>query len=331
MAVFHFENEQDLIDLIERIHGGEEVAVEGLSFSKNLHSETRLPLGYNSEIPASFIDAYYKNQQSLLRIIALVQNGSSDIKTLTVAQQEEFQFKVKVEKGSSQFSDNALELLEKLGMEAVGNMTGDQTLIAILGLALLGFSGWGIRAYLQYRKEIRLEEIASGDRKSMLETFQVASTEHSKAYQKIVEIMSQQGAVGEKAADAADRINSNKLRAASLVNETEFDEVHISREEARELRSGSRRKASTKIISQEMRVVDVNTSDPDRTTIVLEDVSSEDQLKVTYHDRVIEGAKSKLVYKALENRETAIFKLSIKFIEGDVISTEIIDVSEVEE
>lgn len=278
-------------------------------------------------MPASFIDAYYKNQQNLLRIVALVQNGNSDIKTLTATQLEEFQFKVKVEIGSSEFSDNALELLGKLGLEAVGNMTGEQTLIAILGLALLGFSAWGIRAYLQQRKEVRLEEIAAGERKSMLEAFQASDASHSKTYQNIVEIMSRQGVVGEKAANTADEINSNKLRAASQVAETEFDGIHISKNEARELRSGSRRKSSTKVILQEMRVVDVNTSDPVQTTIILEDIASGEQVKVSYHDRVIESDKSEIVFNALQNRETAMFKLSIKYIKGDIISTEIIDVA----
>ena len=106
---------------------------DSVHFGEDFSLVVRLPEGYHSEVPAPFLDSYYRQQQQLLRIIALIENGNSDIKTLTSAQLEQYQFKLQVKDGSSELSDNTQELLTRLATEAFGKMTGDQAMVVVLG------------------------------------------------------------------------------------------------------------------------------------------------------------------------------------------------------
>jgi len=138
------------------------------------------------------------------------------------------------------------------------------------------------------------------------------------------------GEFSSRGADTAEAINSGRLRAASGVDETEIGGIHISGDQARELRASLRRKSSKRTVTQDMRVVDVNTADPASTTIILEDPITGDQVKVTYSDRLVQDSQRGIVHSALQERTPASFTLKVTEIEGDIISTEIVAVKPAE-
>jgi len=180
------EGPEDAIALVRSLSENGEIDFSELNFGPGFSLNIRLPRGFDSEIPASYIDSYFRHQQQLFRVVALVENGNSDIKTLTSAQLEKYEFKVKVSKGSSEFSDNTPGLIARLGVEAIGKMDGTQALIALLGLAAIVATGWGVLAYIQSRKETRLEELATGERRKMLETFEATTAKNADTYRDIV-------------------------------------------------------------------------------------------------------------------------------------------------
>lgn len=256
----------------------------------------------------------------------MIENGNADIKSLTSEQLEKYEFKVKVTKGSSGLEDNLPDILRNMATEAFGKMNGVEAAVTILGLAVIVACGWGFLSYLQNRKETRLEEIRSHERLRAIESFNATSTENAEIYRKTLEIMRNTGQIPRRAADAAETIQSSRLRALAQTNQTEIDNVLVLKTEAKELRSGSRRKSVTSTITKEMKVTDVNVADPANTTIILENLASGEQTKVTYRDRFIGDLKSGIVHRALQTRGSAIFTLRIKEIEDEVVSTEILDV-----
>lgn len=293
--------------------------------------ELNLPEGYHSEVPAQFITAFHRKQQNIYRIVALIKNDSWDARTLTQEQLDLYEYRLEVRKGSSELEDNAKEILTALLKEAVTKMTPDQIFYILGGAILLFGTVWGFKAYLNYRKEIRLEEISSDDKSRALDSIDLGQENTAEAYKKVIDVLERQGPEGRKIAHAADDTNAQMLRAAGLTNAVEIGGIHLSRDEARELRTSSRRKSYTRTVTQDMRVISVNTTDQTYTTVALENPITEDQIKVTFADTMIEGNRVRLVYKALETRSTASFKLRMKLVEEEVQQVEILDVSEAED
>lgn len=293
--------------------------------------EIILPDGYNSEIPAQFITAFYRKQQNLYRIVALIENDSWDARTLTQEQLDAYEYRLEVRKGSSELEDNAKEVLLGLLKEAVNKMTPEQVFYVLGGAIILFGTIWGFKSYLNYRKEIRLEEISSIDRARALESVDIGQKANADSYKRVIDILEKQGFAGSQIAKAADDTNTQMLRALSLTNAVEIGGVHINREEAKELRASSRRRSYTQTVTQDMRVVSVNTTDHEYTTVALENPATMEQIKVTFADALIEGKRVNLVYDALKTRSTASFKLRIKMVEGEIQKVEIVDVGEAED
>lgn len=317
---------EDAIEIIAASIDEEDFDYTAIEFGPEFGLKFRVLDESHSEIPAQFIDSYYREYQQIFRIIALIENGNADIKSLTSEQLEKYDFRVKVTDGSSGLEGNLPDLLTKLATEALGKMNGVEAVVTILGLAAIAACGWGFRSFLQHRRDSRIAEISSHERLRTIEAFNAASAESAAAYIKMIETMRATGDIPKRAADAAETIQSSRLRALAQTSQTEVDNILVLRDEARELRSGPRRKSVSSTITKEMKVIDVNTSDPANTTIILEDLASGDQSKVTFRDRVIGDLKIGIVHKALQMRGSATFTLKIKEIEDEVVSTEILDV-----
>ena len=332
-----FENVEEVLEVIKKYAFGEDYfglgdadatvfAKESLDirFGKAFDLLVRLPEGYHTEIPAQFLDAYHKESQRILRLIALILNGRADIKTLTNEQLEKYRFSVRVTEGSSEFLDNAKDVFSSALKEAFSRMSGRQAIIAILGTVAIISSAWGWDSFVAAKKEVRLAELEQQGRRDIIEGMQESQEVHTTSLEEIVAIMRASGDVGRHAADSSEAVQSDRLRAAAQTNITEIGGVRITQEEARELRSTSRRQSEIVTIEKEMRVVDINTADMANTSLILEDVTSGEQSKVVYADRMLGAVVGDVALDALRNRSTALFTLKERRIEGEVISVEIV-------
>lgn len=289
----------------------------------------RLPT-YHSEMPSPFLEAYSEVQASIYRIAAFIKYDIADIRVLTNADLEHYQLVVRVSEGSANLDDNVADLINRIAEVAFGKMSGRQAVLTILGLGVLFAGSWGWLAHLDARKEVRLAEIASVERRAALESVTLTSRESREQVDRLIGVMMADNEASRRAAAAAAEAHTEMLKAASKVDETEIGGVHITREEAKELRASPRRRSATEIVEQEMRVVDVNTADPASTTIILEDLDTQKQHKVTFSDRVIAAVSREVVISALAERGTALFKIIRRSVEGDVVSVDILSVTKIE-
>lgn len=332
MTALVIDNVQQALDLLREAKSPNfEADLTSITFGDDFRITFRLPRGYHSEIPSQFLDAFQKESQKLLRVAALIENGRADVRSLTKEQLERYKFTVTVSEGSSQLRDNAADLIQNILVEALKKMDGKQAMITILGLSVIVCTTWGFTSYLENRKQVRLEEVASTERRAAVEAITASDAQHAETYRMVIETMAQSGDVGARAASAADEIQSGRLRAAAQTNETEVGDVLITQEEARELRAGTRRTPTTARVVKEMRVIDVNTADSVTTSIVLEDVATGDQWKVAYSDRMLGERLNPVVFEALRGRGTAMFTLRQKEVEDEIVSIEILDASPLED
>lgn len=332
MAEILLDNADDAIAFLEAVDDQSAEEVDSIEFGSGFGITVRLLADYHSEVPAQYLDAYHRQKRVIYQLVALIENGTADTKSLTAAQLEEYRYSVAVGEGSSVLKDNLPELLEKLFLEAVKKMSGDQVVFVIVGLAVIAACGYGWRVFLENRKEQRLEELAAGERRDAISTFTASSQAQVDKLAGVMEKMIEAGALGHKAVEVADEINSAQLRAAAQTEEVSVEGVLLDKGLAKELRGRSRRRAEEYKITKEMRVLDVNTADPNQTLVVIEDIESGEQHKVAFADRVVGLTKLEVVHEALRRRSTAVFRLSMKALDEDdhrVLS--VLDVSSVAE
>ncbi|MBN6824114.1 MAG: hypothetical protein MIN69_22150 [Methylorubrum extorquens] len=296
----------------------------------NAWASTRVKIGgdFHSEINGPFLEAYAKIDDEILRLFALARHGAPDIRLLKQDEIDEISFRVKVEDGSSEISDNLWKLAEKLSTELVGKMTGTELIITILGLALIAGTAWGVRGYLEGRKETRLDEIKSEERRDALAAVRYASDQQKAQFDRLTSLMSEQNQITKSALEGALSTNYHLLKASSLTDNVELSGTPLDRAEARELRSSPRRPATSKIVEQYMKVVDVNTADPAATAVIVEDPATGRQHRIRFRDRMLDARARTALFKACDARGSAWLRLSVKEVEDEVTSMEILAVSE---
>ena len=70
-----YQQGEDLFFLPDPDRTTPETEIPIFEFGKAFDLIVRLPEGYHTEMPAQFLDAYYKESQRILRLIALILNG----------------------------------------------------------------------------------------------------------------------------------------------------------------------------------------------------------------------------------------------------------------
>ena len=226
--------------------------------------------------------------------------------------------------GSSNYVTELKEPLEKLLKRMVGKMTGKQAAIVIVSLATLIASPWAFKAWLDQTKEIKLEELKSKDHIAALQAIHFANEAQSKAFNRVLDILGKQGDAGKRALEVVSQTNDALLKAAASNPKTTINEVEITGAEAELLRTPTRKKAQQKIIHQEVKVVDINTTDPLDLQIVLLDPSSDAQHRMKFKDDLFAGESRHKLFESLEKRSLIWVELAIKEIDGEVRSVQLL-------
>jgi len=162
---------QILLNRLDEIDAGD---LERIALGEWAATDVHILGDYHSELNGAFLDSYARINNDILRLFALARYGSSDIRSLRQDDLDDLDFRVRVEEGTSDISDNLWKLLEKLAIELVGKMNGTEIIITVLGLGVIAGSAWGMSAFLESRKETRLEELRTAERRQALEAVQYA-------------------------------------------------------------------------------------------------------------------------------------------------------------
>lgn len=279
-----------------------------------------------SSITPPFMEAFIALQKELYQLAALTKTGVADIGQLGDADKNDLLLSVTVTGGSSNYLADLKPVLEGLLRTMVGKMTGKQAVTVIIALAALLTGYWSFSAWLDETKAIKLEELKSKDHQEALQAIHFASEEQSKAYRHVVEILEKQGDAGKRALDVVARTNEALLKAATTTPKTKVNQVEVSRQEAELLRTPTRRKPEQRIVQTQMRVVDINTSDPMDLQIILMNAASGVQHRIKLKNDLFAAANSHALFEALESRRPIWVELAMKEVEGEIKSVQLLRV-----
>lgn len=300
-------------------------SIDEFSIGKWACSSIEIKNDFKAELNGPFLEAYLKINRELLRLYAFAKYGNDDNRNLSQEDLEYFQFRVKISEGSTKGTDNLPELLDKLGALLIAKMSGKHAVITVLGLALIGSTAWGTAAYINGHKEVDLAKEATVIKIKELDTQQFLAKNISEQQAIILQTMKTQNELSARAIEAAFNIQHEYLRAASKTGTTVIGNTELTKEEAKDIIRKERGKPQVKIIEQNMRVVGGNTGSDYQTAVILEDPVTLQQYKISFSDPLISENSRRKVFAALEKRSIVWVKLSIREVDGEIRSAELID------
>lgn len=234
-------------------------------------------------LTAPIMRAMLDYQSSINRAFLIVTEGTSNLRSLSEEERQQFEAIFKVKKGSTKLDINLQELCEKLGKEALGKLTGNQITIIVIAFALLwaGDSYW--RAWLETHKDISVAESSNENTKQLLEAQKFASENDLKKFELMNKtILAAMG--NHDFVKASDEGRQSVLKAASQVKGTRVAGVSIPPNVARPMVRNARTDAEETVVTREYDVVRVDTEVEDGFRVRLRDRTTNEEFFASVRD-----------------------------------------------
>ena len=140
-------------------------------------------------ISSSTMAAILRLQKSLYLTHVLLSTGSDNLRALSRFEREQFEIRVKVEKGSSDLSINLSEIISKYGNDVIAKMTGTELLILVLGLALIYAGRLVIGEFINARTEQRKAASHDENTRQLLSNYQSQLQNDTKRFELLIQAM----------------------------------------------------------------------------------------------------------------------------------------------
>lgn len=278
----------------------------------------------DSEITPPFMEAFLELQRQLYQFAAYVNTGIADISQLSDFDRQDLQISVVVTSGSSDYLATLQKPLERILKRMIGKMSGRQAVIVIIGVAALVAGPYSFSAWLEHKRLVNIEELKSQEHVEALKALSFATEKQGTQVQQLITLLEQQGEVGRRALDVLSATNEALLKAASRTPQVTINDQELTREEAGLLRVSPKKKPEPRIVQQQMRVVDINTSDLSDLKIVLMDPDTKAEYKMKFRDNLFAGPDRGRLFDALEDRLPIWVELSLREVDGEVRSVQLL-------
>lgn len=280
-----------------------------------------------SSISASMMDGYLQIQREIFQFAAIAKTGIADARQLNDIDRHQLEVIVMVTDGSSQHWLDFAQALDRIARLMIGRLSGRQITIIVLGIAILISGQHGLAAWLEHRRQIRLEEVRSAERLEALNAMRFANEQQRAMFDSVVKILEERGPVGQRAVRAVDGSFGAFLRAAETEELIEWNGQALSAGHAEILRSNSRARAITRFAVENMRVVEANTED-ESDYIVLMNPSTGKQFRIRLSETLFSGRDRELIFAALRERSEISMELAFREVNGEVRSTTFLRVAQ---
>lgn len=277
-------------------------------------------------ISSSTMAAILELQKSLYKTHVLLANGSDNLRSLSRSEREQFELRLKVEKGSSDLSINLSEIISKYGNDVIAKMTGTELLILVLGLALIYAGKLVISEAIKAKTEQR--KLSSDDEKTrqMLSNYQSQLDNDTKRYELLVQALEQKPVlkqIEQSATAARDEI----VRAVADEGGGSIQHIPLPREVATEISSVSRAQSSEAKLVGQYRVSRVDTTVPDGFRVTLEDIKSGELVTASLFDAVVSAEHRRALQDAEWRKRPVYVEMTGRKLRGKIIDAKIVSVT----
>jgi len=300
-------SEDDAWDLLRRVEAGEfgdEAIVP--SFDGWPKAEITFWLEAEHEtLTAPMMEALLDFQNGLYRSYMLIEEGTTNLRSLSNEQRKEFEVRFQVGQGCTKLLPDLEDVAEKFAESAAKHMTGQQITIVILAF-VLALAGTAVfRAWLEHRTKRAEQDASSNQVKQLLAAQRYASEADIEKTELMLGALEK--AMGTRALyQASEEGRQGLLRAASKVDSTEIAGVEIAPQVARRVARAARAESESEMIEGRYRVIRVDTDPDDGYRVKLEDVETEHSFFATVRDAMV-SVKDREIIAAAEWGKTPIW------------------------
>lgn len=280
----------------------------------------------DATISTSMMEAILELQRSIYRTHILLTTGDSSLRTLTRIEREQFELRVKVQKGSSDLSINLPDIIARYGNDLITKMTGTELLIMVLGLALIYAGKLAFSEYINSKTAQR--RIVSDDEKikTMLGNYQAQLEHDSKRYELLTKALESRPIL-QQIEHSANSARDEIVKAVADERGGRIQGINLPREVANEISSVSRSQSTEDTVRGTFRVAKVDTTVADGFRVTLEEVNSGETITASLFDAVISSQHRLILQDAEWSKGPVIVELSGRRLRGKLNDAKIVSVS----
>lgn len=329
-AEMQVSSEEDAWQYLERALAGEltENAQPSIAFKGWPRLDIYLPnVEVDSSLSPAMMEALVEFQRSIYRAHSLM-TGSNRGARLTKAEKDRLEIRVKVQGGSSKLGVDLTEIAQSWGVAAVGRMTPEQTMIAILAaiVAIAGVTGWGL--WLKHRADVRKAELDAKGQERLFDAF-TTLTEQDTKRQKLLYDAMQAVPVLAAVRKEADGVKGKLVKAIAEEGGGRLDGVALSAQVANDLVATSRQKSEEETARGTYRVARVDTTTPDGFRVSLKDIETGDEVTASLMDALISERHRELIRAAEWSKQPVVVELNRRISRGRTLKATVVDVQQV--
>lgn len=327
---YQITDEKQAIDLLKKIVDGQlELSPNDLEFvnfaSFTMHLEGTK---FDKTITPSIMKGLLGLQTEINRAYALLKYNTPDTKQLTKDERENLEIIVEVEKGSSNLEINIQDLLLKFVELTGGAMEPTHTVIIVLGVAGLYFGHVALRNYLDYRRQIREQEIKSESDKKIIENLKFSSEEETKRLAIIKEIVAKDDRIANLETFAYNA-HTSLVKAASNADKSSLQGVDIDGAVAKTLTQNARRESTDFRLDGEYMLLKVDATNTDKFRVTIQNSGTSDTIDAIVQDDTLTQNFKSTLQEAEWQRKPVKLKINGRKVGGQIVSAIIIDVEEI--
>ncbi len=276
----------------------------------------------HSEISPPYMEAFLGVQKSIYLFAAYAKFGVANPRLLSDLDRQNFQIIVKVSGGSADYAADLSKSLGRCLKVLSEKMSGRQAVLVILGLGVLLSASWCFPSWIESQRAIKIDENRSNEHIEALRALTTVSHGKDELYKKLIELLDNQGHAGEIVVVAANSAYDALLKAASKTDRSIINDQPLTNSDADLLRKAARKVSTKRYVIEKVRVVDINTSDPKKNTMVLMNLDTNEQNRMALsHDLFVHDDRKKLI-KSLDALGELWVELAINEVDGEVKSVE---------
>jgi hypothetical protein len=279
-------------------------------------------------ISPSMMEAFLELQRSIFRTHALLSTGTENLRTLKKLEKEQFEFRVKVEKGSSGYTIDLTTIVSKLGNDLIAKMNGTELVITVLGLALMFTSTVVVRAYLSEKTKQKLIDVDDSKTKKLLENYQEQLGHDTKRYEMLTKAISERPLLRTIEA-SADTARDEMVKA--IADETHggsVQGVQLSQEIANEISTTTRQQSVEIKISGTYRVAKVDTTVAEGFKVTLENQKTGETIVASLLDALVSSEHRAAIQAAEWKKKPISVEMKARRLRDRVVDATIVDVQQ---
>jgi hypothetical protein len=281
----------------------------------------------DGSISPSMMEAFIELQRTIYRTHTFLTADTGDLRTLSRAEKEDLEFRVKVENGSSHYDVDLQAILEKLTTEALGKMDSTHIVITALGLALIYASVQVLKHWIDAKAEQRKQELSDEERKQWLEHHQITIAHDTKRFELLLDAMKRQPLLSEVEA-SADAARQQMLKAISDERGGSISGVDIDADFANEIVSQRRQQGEDIRLSGVYRVSKVDTTSPEGFRVTLSDIKTGQDVTAAMLDVLLSEEQRKVIQDAEWHKRPVFVEMKARKLRNRVVDAVVLNARE---